>query len=113
MNFISDENIEWVLTPIIAEDWRKHDTAYFYKFWLPRPLADWDVFDYWEKERFGSMKKHLKYGEILFDIGTEQGWCNLIYAEFVGAENMVLIEPTYEFWGNIRKTYGGRYVVIL
>lgn len=111
MNFIADEDIEWVKTKIIAEDWTQHDTWYHYEFILPRPLADWDVFDYWEKERFASMKKHLKQGEVLFDIGTEQGWCNLIYAEFVGPENMVLIEPTYEFWANIRKTWEKNYNV--
>lgn len=111
MKYIPFNEIEWLLIPIIKEDWRQHDSPYHYNFWLPRPLADWDVFDYWERERLDSMKKHLKYGDILFDIGTEQGWCNLIYAEFVGAENMVLIEPTREFWGNIIHTWYKNYEV--
>ena len=74
---------------------------YHYELILNEPLASWDVYDYWEKERVLSMEKELVKGDIFFDIGTEQGWCNLVYAEIVGPENMVLIEPTPEFWGNI------------
>jgi len=74
---------------------------YHYEFILNEPLASWDVYDYWEKERVLSMEKELKKGDVFFDIGTEQGWCNLAYAQIVGGENMVLIEPTPEFWGNI------------
>lgn len=111
MKYIPKDDIEWLLIPIIKEDWRLVESPYHYEYWLPRPLADWDVFDYWERERFDSMKEHLNYGDILYDIGTEQGWCNLIYAEFVGPENMVLIEPTKEFWGNIRHTWEKNYDV--
>lgn len=109
MKFIPDEQIEWVNVPMIKDDWRLPDSPHQYNFILPRPLADWDVFDYWEKARLDSMKAHLKQGDTLFDIGTEQGWCNLIYASFVGPENMVLIEPTKEFWANIRKTWEKNY----
>lgn len=112
MLFIPDEKIEWVEVPMIKDDWRYPDSPYQYKFILPRPLADWDVFDYWEKPRLDSMKAHLNYGDTLFDIGTEQGWCNLIYASFVGPENMVLIEPTKEFWPNIMKTWRKNYDVL-
>ena len=111
MIFIPDEKIEWVPTPITKDDWRIHDSPYHYEFILPRPLADWDVFDYWERERFDHMRDNLQHGEVLFDIGTEQGWCNLIYADFVGPENMVLIEPTFEFWANIKKTWDKNYDV--
>lgn len=82
---------------------------YEFEFELPVPLADWDVFDYWERERFHSMRDHLKPGMVLFDVGTEQGWCNLIYASFVGPQNMVLIEPTRLFWPNIRWTWERNY----
>lgn len=78
---------------------------YEYQFKLPVPLADWDVFDYWERARFHSMRDNLSPGDVLFDVGTEQGWCNLLYASFVGPENMVLIEPTAEFWPNIHATW--------
>lgn len=77
-------------------------TSYKYEIVLNEPLASWDVYDYWERERIESMEVHLKQGDILFDVGTEQGWCNLIYAKLVGPRNMVLIEPTPEFWPNIK-----------
>jgi hypothetical protein len=55
------------------------------------------------------MRDNLTYGDILFDVGTEQGWCNLIYADMVGPTNMVLIEPTQEFWPNIMATWKRNY----
>jgi FkbM family methyltransferase len=107
MNYIKPEDVQWKRVKIIKDNLSAapEHTFYHYEFELPEPLASWDVFDYWERERFESMQKHLEKGDILFDIGTEQGWCNLIYAQFVGAENMVLIEPTQEFWGNIKATW--------
>lgn len=88
------------------------DETFEYQFHLPVPLADWDVFACWERERFHSMRDHLAQGDVLFDVGTEQGWTNLIYASFVGPENMVLIEPTQEFWPNIRHTWEHNYPVL-
>ncbi len=81
------------------------EQIYEYRIILPRPLANWDVWDYWERERIHSMREHLRQGMVLYDVGTEQGWCNLIYAKFVGPQNMVLIEPTKEFWPNIKATW--------
>lgn len=105
--FIAPEDVVWKPVNII-----KTGEDYEYRFELPVPLADWDVFDYWERERLASMKEHLANGMTLYDVGTEQGWCNLIYATFVGPDHMVLIEPTRLFWPNIRWTwernYGGR-----
>lgn len=104
MNYIPKDQVVWKSVKILKKNTEgpAEEHPYQYTFELPEPLASWDVWDYWEKERFASMKKHLKEGDVLFDIGTEQGWCNLIYAQFVGAENMVLIEPTPEFWPNIK-----------
>lgn len=104
MNFIPLDKIEWkkvryLKIPLEATD---DEAKWLYEFWLNEPLASWDVFSYWEKERIFSMREHLKKGDVLFDIGSEQGWCNLVYADMVGAENMVLIEPTPEFWPNIK-----------
>lgn len=98
--FIPRDQVEWKTTRILH-----HNSPYEYEFDLPRPLADWDVYDYWEKERVESMRQHLQPGMTLFDVGTEQGWCDLIYAVFVGPENMVLIEPSPYFWPNIQATW--------
>ncbi len=104
MNYIKKEDIEWVLTRYIKKPLSATDEAatWSYEFYLNKPLASWDVFSYWEVERITSMEEHLTTSDILFDIGTEQGWCNLAYAKMVGPENVVLIEPTKEFWPNIR-----------
>lgn len=99
MNFIKPSDIVWKQVKYLRQG---QTFEYDYHFWLNEPLASWDVWDYWERERIESMRTHLKRGDILFDIGTEQGWCNLAYARMVGAENMVLIEPTPEFWPNIK-----------
>ena len=81
--------------------------------WTTDTVAEWDggTGDYsvrrgWEFERFESLQRNLKYGDVFFDIGAEHGWMSaLIGREFVGAENMVLFEPSPEFWINIRKTW--------
>lgn len=99
MNYISKNNIEWKKVKYIRQG---ESFNYDYELILNEPLASWDVWDYWEKERIFSMRSNLKKGDVLFDIGSEQGWCNLVYASIVGPENMVLIEPTPEFWPNIQ-----------
>lgn len=104
--FIERDDISWKTVPYL----RKGETFnYEYNLILNEPLANWDVWDYWEKERIHSMQKNLKHGEIFFDIGTESGWCNLVYADIVGPENMVLIEPTPEFWPNIHALWYKRF----
>lgn len=111
MQKISKNNIIWENVKILKDDWKVHDSPYDYEFILPKPLSEWDVYDYWEKPRFESMRDNIKNGDVLFDIGTEQGWTNLIYADFCGPENIVLIEPTKEFWGNIKFTWEKNYNV--
>lgn len=103
--YIPQDQVEWRLTHFLE----RPDETFEYLFRLPRPLADWDVFACWERARFHSMRDNLDQGDVLFDVGTEQGWCNLIYAQFVGPDNMVLIEPTPEFWPNIRATWEKNY----
>jgi len=104
-----------VFTPLDEVEWRpvdilsRGDASHEYRFELPVPLTDWDVWANWERERFHSMRDHLKPGMVLFDVGTEHGWCNLIYADFVGPQNMVLIEPTPYFWPNIKATWERNY----
>lgn len=76
-----------------------------YRLDLPDFLAKWDVWDYWERERVHSMRSELQLGDVLFDIGAEVGWCSVVYAKLVGPENMVLVEPTPEYWPNIKATW--------
>lgn len=106
MNFIPVDKIEWKKVKYLRQG---ESLNYDYEFWLNEPLASWDVWDYWERERIESMRTHLEKGDVLFDIGTESGWCNLVYAQMVGPENMVLIEPTPEFWPNIKALWEKNY----
>lgn len=106
MLYIPKDQIVWKQVPYLRQGETRN---YDYTLWLNEPLASWDVWDYWERERIESMREHLKKGDILFDIGTEQGWCNLVYAKMVGPENMVLIEPTPEFWPNIQALWEKNY----
>jgi FkbM family methyltransferase len=108
MIFIERQDIKWKTVPYLRQGETRN---YDYNLQLNEPLANWDVWDYWEKERIYSMRSHLKKGDILFDIGTEAGWCNLVYANIVGPENMVLIEPTPEFWANIHALWYKNYSV--
>ena len=110
---IRKQDIDWKLVRYLKEPLSATDeeATWKYKFWLNEPLASWDVFSYWEVERIKSMEKHLVQGDVLFDIGTEQGWCNLAYAQMVGPENMVLIEPTQEFWPNIKALWEKNFKV--
>lgn len=79
----------------------------------PDVIADWDggTGDYqsrqgWEFSRFESFRRELKYGDVFYEIGAEHGWMSAIIGrEFVGTENMVLFEPSPEFWVNIRKIW--------
>lgn len=81
--------------------------------WTTDSVADWDggTGDYsigrgWEFERFRSLQENLKFGDVFFDVGAEHGWMSAIIGrEFVGAGNMVLFEPSPEFWINIRKVW--------
>lgn len=81
--------------------------------WTTDSVADWDggTGDYsirrgWEFARFKSLQENLKFGDVFFEVGAEHGWMSgLIGREFVGAENMVLFEPSPEFWINIRKVW--------
>lgn len=104
MNYIKPEEIVWREVAYLKEPLSASPEHAIWKYhiWMNEPLSGWDVFDYWEKERIASMEEHLTNSDVLFDIGTEQGWCNIVYGKIVGPENVVLIEPTQEFWPNIK-----------
>lgn len=80
---------------------------------LPDQIADWDAItgcwedrQGWEFCRFESFDRHLERGMTLYDVGAEHGWISAVLArEYVGPENMVLFEPSSEFWANIRLTW--------
>jgi FkbM family methyltransferase len=73
--------------------------------WWEGMFASWPGWPEWETERFRSMEENLKQGDVLFDVGSETGWNSAIYAQFVGAENMCLFEPTPELWPALKATW--------
>lgn len=77
-----------------------------YQMKFPDHIADWDAISGWEIQRFLSMELNLRSEDVLFDVGAEHGSQSAIYSTFVGGgQNMVLIEPTDNFWPNIRLTW--------
>lgn len=84
-----------------------------WQIWLPDGIADWDAITGdpvarrgWEYCRFESIQKHHHFGDIFYDVGVEHGWITAVLArEFVGASSIFLIEPSPEFWVNIRKIW--------
>lgn len=74
-------------------------------------VADWDAPSMWEFPRFESLHRNIHYGDVVFDIGVEHGWISAIIARyFCGPENIVLFEPSPEFWVNIRRTWESNYM---
>lgn len=78
--------------------------TYKYELLLPDFLAKWDVWDYWERERFESIIGNIGMNDVFFDVGTEVGWTGALIAKYTQAL-MVLVEPTPEFWPNIKATW--------
>lgn len=99
--FIPRDQVQWRQVGYL----QRPNGSWEYRLVLPEPLASWDVYGVWERERVHSMREHLKPGMTLFDVGAEHGWCSLVYASMVGPENMVLIEPEPSFWPNIEATW--------
>ena len=99
--FINITDLKWKNVPIHRQG---ETRIYDYEIELFEPLADWDVWDYWERERIASMQKHIKPGEVLWEIGTEQGWMAALFSKYV-TDQLVLIEPTAEFWPGIKLSF--------
>lgn len=59
--------------------------------------------DWWEQERLAAMYTAIKPGDIVLDIGAEQGDLSCLFNTW-GAET-ILVEPSPGFWPNIHATY--------
>lgn len=77
-----------------------------YKYTLKLPtqfLHEWDVYDYWEKERIESMEKNLTKDDVMLYIGAEHGWMPALYAKYMlDPSKVVLFEPAPDYWPNIK-----------
>jgi FkbM family methyltransferase len=75
-----------------------------YKWQPGSPARSAYAYDY-ENARTFSMETRLKKGDVLFDIGTADGWLSAIYAQFVGGENMCLFEPSAAAWPVLKSVW--------
>jgi FkbM family methyltransferase len=57
----------------------------------------------WERERLDSMHKHLGEGDVIIDVGAEEGDLPALWATW-GCE-VVLVEPNARVWPNIRAVW--------
>jgi hypothetical protein len=72
-----------------------------YKLILPDHRAarpEWETG--WEVERIESMLSNLKKGDLVLDIGTEEGDISALLAKKTGA--IILFEPNEKVWPNIK-----------
>lgn len=95
------KDLQWKTVPIHRQG---QTFNYNYELELPRPLADWDVWDYWERERIDSMREHIKWTDTLWEVGAESGWMAALFSKYL-TPNLVLIEPTAEFWPGIKAIF--------
>jgi FkbM family methyltransferase len=95
---------KWKKVKYLKIPWQTTNEAADWQFEiiLPEPLASWDVFAIWERERVLSMRDNLTKDDILFDVGAEHGWMSVVFSRFC---KVFLIEPTPEFWPNIFQTW--------
>ena len=75
-----------------------------YKLILPDHRADrpeWDIKrGGWEVERIDAMLSILKKGDLVLDVGTEEGDISALLAQ--KSENIVMFEPNPRVWSNIK-----------
>ena len=104
--FIPVGKLEWKTTKInrYIQEGPEEKHKYRFEIELFEPYASWDALDMWEDERLASMQKHIKQKDILFEVGAEMGLFPAIFSKYM-TENIVLFEPTAEFWPGIKAIY--------
>lgn len=59
----------------------------------------------YEPEHFGSMRNHLKLGDLTFDIGSYDATTSILLGDCVGSGNVVIIEPAEANWPRIEQNW--------
>lgn len=85
----------------VSDEGPFEDHVWKYNLKLPNHLADWDVWDYWEKPRTEHMAQQLNKDSVIFDVGTEQGAMSALISKYISPK-IILIEPSYNFWATIK-----------
>lgn len=55
----------------------------------------------WEVERLDAMARNVHPGDVVFDVGAEEGDISALLAMWSSGGGVVLIEPNPKVWGNI------------
>lgn len=59
----------------------------------------------WEKEFLTVFAGSLKPGDIVFDVGAEEGEFSALAAKMAGGSNVHMFEPRQQIWNNIRAVW--------
>lgn len=70
---------------------------------LPDFRASKPEWGFWEKERLAAMYNAIRPGDIILDIGAEQGDMSCLFSLW-GAK-VILVEPSQGFWPNMKATF--------
>ena len=69
---------------------------------LPAHRAARTEWRWWERARLASMYRNLRRGDVLIDVGAEEGDMSSLFARWIDPGGVVLIEPNPKVWPNIR-----------
>lgn len=62
----------------------------------------------WEAERLAAMSMFVRRGQVVYDVGAEEGDFTALYGSWVGPTGRVVaIEPSTGYWPAIRATWEG------
>lgn len=73
-------------------------------------LLNWDVYDYWERERTLDLHANLNPNSTYLDVGVEHGWMTVPVAERIGPDRCMLMEPSRLIWPNIRAIWEANHL---
>lgn len=74
--------------------------------------AEGQTFFGWEVERIASMHANIRPGDIVYDIGTEEGDISALIATWLddGTGGLCLFEPNPLVWPNVRAIFEGNHL---
>lgn len=106
-DYRSVDGVEFKSTKIHKINTFGHISKHPYRYALNLPdfLADWDVWDYWEKENVEHMRKVLHHNDKMIVVGAEHGYMAALYGLLINPRHIGLIEPSDDFWPNIKAVW--------
>lgn len=75
-----------------------------WKLYLPYYRAEREEWKAWEVERFLSFERNVGPGDIVYDVGTEEGDCTAILSLMIGPGDggICMFEPNCAVWPNVK-----------